>query len=89
MITRYGSKRLPIAKLKLPGDIKQRQASKHVQELAKSLETTGGAPLNPPTVDKETMRVVTGCDRIAALSRLGIPCRSRFVVHGWYPGRRG
>ena len=70
MITRYGSKRLPIAKLKLPGDIKQRQASKHVQELAKSLETTGGAPLNPPTVDKETMRVVTGCDRIAALQLL-------------------
>ena len=70
MITRYGSKRLPIAQLKLPGDIKQRQASKHVQELAKSLETTGGAPLNPPTVDKETMRVVTGCDRIAALQLL-------------------
>ena len=70
MITRHGPKTIKIEKLKLPGDIKQRQASKHVQDLAKSMDITGGAPLNPPTVDKETMRVVTGCDRIAALMLL-------------------
>jgi len=82
MITRYGSKRLPISKLKLPGDIKQRQASKHVQDLAKSMDITGGAPLNPPTVDKETFRVVTGCDRIAALLSLGAKSVTVELVSG-------
>ncbi len=82
MIERHGPKTIKIEKLKLPGDIKQRQASKHVQDLAKSMDITGGAPLNPPTVDKETFRVVTGCDRIAALLLLGAKTVTVELVSG-------
>lgn len=66
-----GAKEVPIKRLKLPGDIKERQRARHVAELAESFkEATGGEPGNMPWVTAE-MEIVAGRDRIAALMLLG------------------
>lgn len=63
---RIGEKVLPLAKMVLPGDIRQRTLSPHVQRLAQSIDQLG--PINCPTVRKDGSRYVllAGRDRVAA-----------------------
>ncbi|MEP6652075.1 MAG: ParB N-terminal domain-containing protein [Myxococcales bacterium] len=62
-----GYLQFPVKKLKLPGDISQRQKQQHVVELAKSIEDNGGDPIHAPTVNADTMTLIAGRDRMAAL----------------------
>ena len=63
---RIVEKVLPLAKMVLPGDIRQRTLSPHVQRLAQSIDQLG--PINCPTVRKDGSRYVllAGRDRVAA-----------------------
>lgn len=63
---RIGEKVLPLARIILPGDIRQRTQAPHVQRLAKSLDELG--PINCPTVRKDGSRyvLIAGRDRVAA-----------------------
>lgn len=69
-MTRIGQKRVAFSKIIVPGSVnlKQLMASERVRELAKScMEDSGGRPLQPPTLDAKTYRLVTGADRLAAM----------------------
>lgn len=62
-----GYLQVSIRKLRLPGDIKQRQSQPHVLALAKSIEDNGGDPIHAPTINAETYELIAGRDRMAAL----------------------
>lgn len=63
---RVGEKVLPLARIILPGDIRQRTQAPHVQRLAQSIDQLG--PINCPTVRKDGSRyvLIAGRDRVAA-----------------------
>ncbi len=66
---RLGQKRVQFSKIIIPGTVKLRQlmAEPRIKELAKSFkEDSGGRPLQPPTLDAATYRLVAGADRFAA-----------------------
>jgi hypothetical protein len=52
--------------LRMPGDLRARAESPRVKELAESIDQTGGRCIHVPVVDKRTMSVVCGRDRVAA-----------------------
>lgn len=67
---RLGQKRIQFRKVVIPGSVKLRQlmAEPHVIELAKSFkEDSGGRPLQAPTLDAKSFRLVAGADRFAAM----------------------
>lgn len=65
MSTWYPTKKIAISKLKLPGDIRARQKKPHVERRAGSIKRIGLISL--PVVNAETMELIAGRDRIAAL----------------------
>jgi hypothetical protein len=52
-----------------PGDVKQRQAAAHVQELARDIRELGDEPINAPAVVKaaKAWKLIAGRDRYSAL----------------------
>lgn len=64
----HGVSAVKVATLKYDAaDIKARQKQPHVLELAKSIATLGGKPLNPLVIQKKSRLVLAGRDRLAAL----------------------
>lgn len=69
-MNRLGQKRIQFRKVVVPGSVKLRQlmAEPHVIELARSFQQdSGGRPLQAPTLDAQTFRLVAGADRFAAM----------------------
>jgi ParB-like chromosome segregation protein Spo0J len=81
-LKRHGLQALNIAKLILPGDIATRRRNEKVIRLGKSFAATGGAPMNPPVVEKGTWRLLAGCDRVSACMNENIPRIECLVVSG-------
>jgi ParB-like chromosome segregation protein Spo0J len=78
VIEELGEKVLAMAKLWLPGEIRQRTQADHVKRLAQSIDEL--VMINPPTVRKDGSRyqLLAGRDRVAAhvlLQRAEIRCR--------------
>lgn len=65
-----GYAEVPIKRLTLPGDIPARQQMPRVMDLARSIELLGDEPINALVVDRATMTLIAGRDRVAALLRL-------------------
>lgn len=64
----HGVSAIKVATLKYDAaDIKRRQKEAHVVELAKSIASLGGKPLNPLIIQKKTRGLLAGRDRLAAL----------------------
>lgn len=82
MLKRHGLQALNIAKLILPGDIATRRRNEKVIRMGKSFSATGGAPINPPVVEKGTWRLLAGADRVSACLNENIPRIECLVVSG-------
>jgi ParB-like chromosome segregation protein Spo0J len=81
-LKRFGLQALNIAKLILPGDISTRRRNEKVIRLGKSFAATGGAPVNPPVVEKGTWKLLSGADRVSACLNENIPRIECLVVSG-------
>jgi len=61
-----GYAKVPVKRLKLPGDIPARMKMPHVIELSDSIASSGDELVNAPAVDRDTMELLAGSDRMAA-----------------------
>jgi hypothetical protein len=66
MIANHGYTTLPTAKIKAPGDIEKLRREQHTLDLAASLASTGGRPLDPIILEWGTWRLLGGRHRFAA-----------------------
>jgi hypothetical protein len=66
MLINHGSKRVPIAKIKAPGDIERLRRERHTLELGESLASTGGSPIDPIILAFGTWELLGGRHRFAA-----------------------
>jgi hypothetical protein len=79
---RHPHRSVLVASLRLPGDIETRRKKQHVIELGNSFDASGGQPAESPIVEHHTLRLIAGCDRVAACLNKGIKAIIVLPVEG-------
>jgi hypothetical protein len=79
---RHPHRTVLVASLRLPGDIETRRKKQHVIELGNSFDASGGQPAESPIVEHHTLRLIAGCDRVAACLNKGIKAIIVLPVEG-------
>lgn len=78
----HGFQTVTVSRLILPGDFEARRKAPHIPALAESYLLTGGQPAEPIVVEQATMRLIAGCDRVAAAMHAGVKHLAARIVSG-------